>query len=87
MVKWRFISSTMSWLSQKLIIMKRPPFLNMDLGNMTKIYCKIIKPDIALETNLLYKTSLPKLPIKKWMKNHKNTLQGFCLEQDDAVVK
>jgi len=56
----------------KLMAMNRPFCNNMGAGNITKIYCKIIKPDIALESNLYYQILTLKLLNKKGMKLHKN---------------
>ena len=85
MFKCEIISRRTPRLLLKLMTMNRPFCNTMDLGNITKIYCKIIKPGIALGSNLFYKTFLTKLP-KKRMKIHVNAWQGFYLGQDDIVA-
>ena len=61
-------------------------FHTMDLGNIIKIYCKIIKPDIALESNLNYQIFLPELLHKKRIKVNMNARQGFYSGQYDILA-
>jgi hypothetical protein len=86
MFKCEFISRRTPRLLLKLMTMKRPFCNTMDLGNITKIYCKIIKPDIALESNLYYQIFLPELLNKKRMKVHMNAWHGFYSGQDNVVA-